>query len=36
VSKINFNLLIKRAQLAYFTGWDLANRDKRPFVDVKK
>jgi len=36
VSKINFNLLSKRAQLAYYTGWDLANIDKRPFVDVKK
>jgi hypothetical protein len=36
VNKINFNLLSKRAQLAYYTGWDLANRDKRPFVDVKK
>jgi len=36
VSKINFNLLSKRAQLAYYTGWDLANRDKRPVVDSKK
>lgn len=34
ISKINFHLLTKRAQLAYFTGWDLANRDKRPVVDV--
>jgi hypothetical protein len=36
VSKINFNLLSKRALLAYYTGWDLANRDKRPLVDVKR
>lgn len=35
VSKINFDLLTKRAQLVYYTGWDLANRDKRPVVDVK-
>ena len=35
VSKINFPLLTKRAQLVYYTGWDLANRDKRPQVTVK-
>ncbi len=35
VSKINFELLTKRAQLVYYTGWDLVNRDKRPVVDVK-
>ncbi len=35
VSKINFDLLAKRAQLVFYTGWDLANRDKRPVVDVK-
>ncbi|TSD64811.1 M28 family peptidase [Inquilinus sp. KBS0705] len=35
VSKINFPLLAKRAQLAFYTGWDLANRDTRPVVDVK-
>lgn len=35
VSKINFDLLVKRAQLVYYTGWDLANRNKRPIVDVK-
>ncbi len=34
VSKINFPLLAKRAQLAFYTGWDLANRDERPKVDV--
>lgn len=35
VSKINFELLSKRAQLVFYTGWDLLNRDKRPVVDVK-
>lgn len=35
VNKINFDLLTKRAQLVYYTGWDLANRDKRPEVDIK-
>lgn len=34
VSKINFPLLVKRAQLVYYTGWELANRDQRPVVDV--
>jgi hypothetical protein len=34
VSKIDFPLLVKRAQLVFYTGWDLANRDKRPVVDV--
>ncbi|RFZ82875.1 peptidase [Mucilaginibacter terrenus] len=36
VSKINFPLLAKRAQLVFFTGWELANRDTRPVVDGKK
>jgi hypothetical protein len=35
VSKINFPLLAKRAQLAFFTGWELANRATRPVVDKK-
>jgi Zn-dependent M28 family amino/carboxypeptidase len=35
VSKIDFPLLVKRAQLTFYTGWDLANRDERPVVDVK-
>jgi len=35
VSKINFTALAKRAQLVFYTGWELANRDKRPVVDVK-
>ena len=34
IKKINFDLLTKRAQLVFYTGWDLANRDKRPVVDV--
>ncbi len=33
VSKINFPLLAKRAQLAYYTAWELANRANRPVVD---
>jgi Zn-dependent M28 family amino/carboxypeptidase len=33
VSKINFPLLAKRAQLIYHIGWDLANRAERPVVD---
>lgn len=33
VSKINFPLLAKRAQLVFYTGWELANRDKKPVVD---
>ncbi|HVW97131.1 MAG TPA: M28 family peptidase [Mucilaginibacter sp.] len=35
VSKINFPLLAKRAQLVYYTAWDLANADHRPVVDGK-
>jgi len=35
VSKIDFPALVKRAQLVFYTGWDLANRDTRPVVDVK-
>ncbi|GAA4208465.1 hypothetical protein GCM10022289_32350 [Pedobacter jeongneungensis] len=34
VSKINFPLLSKRAKLTYFTAWELANRPKRPVVDM--
>ncbi|KQM66404.1 peptidase [Pedobacter sp. Leaf216] len=34
VSKINFPLLAKRAKLTYFTAWELANRAKRPAVDM--
>lgn len=34
VSKINFPLLTKRAKLTYFTAWELANRAKRPVVDM--
>ncbi|MDB4925156.1 M28 family peptidase [Mucilaginibacter sp.] len=36
VSKINFTLLAKRAQLVFYTAWDLVNADKRPVVDGKK
>lgn len=33
VSKINFELLAKRAHLTYYTAWELANRANRPVVD---
>jgi hypothetical protein len=33
VSKIDFDLLSKRAQLVYYTAWELANGAKRPVVD---
>ncbi|MFD0939156.1 M28 family peptidase [Pedobacter boryungensis] len=33
VSKINFDLLAKRAHLTYYIGWELANRPNRPVVD---
>jgi len=36
VSKINFPLLAKRAQLVFYTAWDLLNADNRPVVDGKK
>ncbi|HEX8377020.1 MAG TPA: M28 family peptidase, partial [Pedobacter sp.] len=35
ISKIDFPLLVKRAKLVFYTAWELANRDKRPVVDVK-
>ena len=31
--KIEYNLLAKRAQLAFVTAWELANRTERPVVD---
>jgi hypothetical protein len=33
VKKINFSLLTKRAQLVFYTAWELANRAERPKVD---
>jgi hypothetical protein len=33
ISKIDFPMLAKRAQLVYFTAWELANGLKRPVVD---
>ena len=35
VSKIEFDALTKRAQLAFAMAWDLANRENRPIVDKK-
>lgn len=31
--KINYELLAKRAKLVFYTAWEVANRDQRPFVD---
>lgn len=31
--KIEYELLAKRAQLVFHTAWEIANREKRPFVD---
>ena len=33
ISKINWDLLAKRAKLSYYIGWELANRANRPLVD---
>lgn len=33
--KIEYDLLAKRAQLAFVTAWELANRENRPAVDKK-
>lgn len=33
VSKINFDLMSKRAHLTYYVAWELANRATRPVVD---
>ena len=35
VSKIEFDALTKRTQLAFAMAWELANRDNRPIVDKK-
>ncbi|MGB7843199.1 MAG: M28 family metallopeptidase [Salinimicrobium sp.] len=31
--KINYELLAKRTKLVFLTAWEIANRDKRPFVN---
>jgi len=36
IDKINFELLSKRARLAFHTAWEIANRDKRLVVDSNK
>ena len=36
VDKINFEAAAKRAQLAFYTAWEIANRPKKLFVDKKK
>jgi hypothetical protein len=35
VEKINFDLMEKRAQLAFYTAWEIANRENRLKVDKK-
>ncbi|MCO4293599.1 M28 family peptidase [Solitalea sp. MAHUQ-68] len=35
VEKIHFDLMAKRVKLIFTTAWELANKDKRPVVDVK-
>lgn len=36
VDKIDFDMLSKRARLAFHTAWEVANRDKRLVVDSNK
>ena len=31
--KINYELLARRAQLIFYTAWEVANREERPYVD---
>jgi hypothetical protein len=35
IDKIDFNLMALRAQLVFFTAWELANREERITVDMK-
>ena len=35
VDKIDFELLVKRTQLVFFTAWELANREERIQLDLK-
>lgn len=35
VSKIEFDLMAKRAQSVFYTAWEIANRDQRIVADVK-
>jgi hypothetical protein len=35
VSKIEFDLLVKRAQIVFFDAWEIANREERIMPDVK-
>jgi Peptidase family M28 len=35
ISKIEFDLMMKRTQLVFYTAWDIANRDDRLVVDKK-
>ena len=33
IEKIDFPMMQKRAQLVFYTAWELANRDRRPKID---
>jgi Peptidase family M28 len=35
IEKINFEAMVKRAQLAFYTAWEIANRPLKPAVDKK-
>ncbi|HCW08106.1 MAG TPA: peptidase M28, partial [Cytophagales bacterium] len=35
VSKIDFDLMVKRDKAVFFTAWELANRENRIAVDKK-
>ncbi|MEO8473588.1 MAG: M28 family peptidase, partial [Chryseolinea sp.] len=35
VSKIDFDLMAKRAQAVFYTAWEIANRENRIMPDVK-
>jgi len=34
VDKIDFPMMVKRERLIFFTAWEIANRDKKPVVDM--
>lgn len=36
ISKIEFDLMAKRAQCVFYTAWEIANREERIMPDVKK
>ena len=36
LSKINFPLLSRRAQLVFYSAWEIANKDRRLVIDKKQ